>query len=451
MKDEHLPNSVIDTFAYYYEKVVKGNKGLLFDSDLQAVSPDEIGDADEVGEYFEAGNRALKHTVRIVLNGGLGTSMGLTGPKSLLVVKNGKSFLELILNRASHKKVQLALMNSYSTNQATESAIRRINPANIPLSFLQNKFPKILQSDLSPAQWPDNPLLEWNPPGHGDIYAALYASGMLQNFLDQGIYYAFISNSDNLGAQLDESILGYFVENQFPFMNEVAEKTPEDNKGGHLARYKNGRLILRETAQCPENEIEAFQDITHYRFFNTNNIWVNLNSLKKEIENQGMFKLPMIINPKKLDPKDKTSPPVFQIETAMGAAVFLFEGATAIKVPRSRFFPVKTCNDLLSILSDCYIYNDDDDKLELNPLRKPILPKRVKIKLDPAYYGSVDQLNARFSDGVPSLVNCKSLTIEGDVAFEKNVRLEEEVLIKNTQKSQALVKEGTCINKNIIF
>ncbi len=120
---------------------------------------------------------------------------------------------------------------------------------------MQHKFPKILQKDYSPASWPKNPKLEWNPPGHGDVYTALLTSGMLDSLLADGIIYAFISNSDNLGARLDESLLGYFAHHQFPFMMEVAEKTPADIKGGHLARHKNGRLILREAAQCPANEL----------------------------------------------------------------------------------------------------------------------------------------------------------------------------------------------------
>jgi len=449
MEKEGLSPIVIDTFSYYYKKVVEGETGLVFDRDIDPVHKDEIKDAKSLESWTSAGKKAFRHSVRITLNGGLGTSMGLTGPKSLIEVKDGKTFLEIILQQAEHYNVKLAMMNSFSTHEDTLLTLSKLNPPNFPLTFLQHKFPKILQEDLGPAIWPANPDLEWNPPGHGDVYAALYTSGMLKTLLDQGITYAFISNSDNLGAGMDASLLGYFSENRFPFMMEVAEKTPADLKGGHLARKKNGRLILREIAQCPKEEVGAFKDIRRYRFFNTNNIWINLKFLNDLIEKEKAIRLPMILNPKTLDPRDETSPGVFQVETAMGAAISLFEGATAVKVPRSRFFPVKKCNDLLTVRSDCYVFSKEKN-LMINPVR--ILKNKsstIKIDLDPKYYGKIDLLEERFKDGVPSLVDCKSLTIEGDVFFQKNVTVKGEVKIKNSKNSRADIKEGSVIEGDL--
>ncbi len=274
---------------------------------------------------------------------------------------------------------------------------------------------------------------------------------MLQSLLDDGIQYAFISNSDNLGARLDESLLGYFAHHQFPFMMEVAEKTPADIKGGHLARHKNGRLILREAAQCPADELDAFQDIQRYRYFNTNSVWINLKALKTLFDQQKMIHLPLILNPKTLDPRDKNSPPVYQIESAMGAAISLFEGATAVNVPRTRFYPVKTCNDLLAVRSDCFVYAEDES-LRINPIRiKNNKPEATKVKLDPDYYGKIDDLDQRFAAGTPSLVECDALTIKGDVRFEKNVTIKGSVTIKNRQASQTVIKSGTVIDKDLVF
>jgi UTP--glucose-1-phosphate uridylyltransferase len=274
---------------------------------------------------------------------------------------------------------------------------------------------------------------------------------MLKNLLDQGIFYAFISNSDNLGARLDESLLGYFAKHQFPFMMEVAEKTPADIKGGHVARHKNGRLILREAAQCPKNELDAFQDIRRYRYFNTNNIWINLKALKTLFDERKMINLPLILNSKTLDPRDETSPPVYQVESAMGAAISLFDGAAAVRVPRNRFFPVKTCSDLLAVRSDCFVYSEDQG-LRINPAREAMKKTDVvKIKLDPKYYGKIDNLDERFAFGVPSLVDCDSLNIEGDVGFEKDVTIKGTVCIKNRQKSRAIIKAGTIIDQDLIF
>jgi len=451
MESESLPPLVIDTFAYYYGQVLKGATGLVYDRDIQPVAPDEIESYADLIEYGSKGVDVFEKTVRIILNGGLGTSMGLTAAKSLIEVKSGMSFLDIIIRQAENSTVTLAFMNSFSTQDDTLAALTKLNPSNFPITFVQHKFPKIFQQDFSPATWPQKPVLEWNPPGHGDVYTALLTSGMLQSLLDDDIQYAFISNSDNLGARLDESLLGYFADNQFPFMMEVAQKTPADIKGGHLARHKNGRLILREAAQCPADEREAFQDIERYRFFNTNNVWINLKALKTLFDEQKMIHLPLILNPKTLDPRDKTSPPVYQIESAMGAAISLFEGATAVNVPRHRFYPVKTCSDLLAVRSDCFVYAEDES-LRINPIRiKNNKPEAAKVKLDPDYYTKIDDLDRRFAAGVPSLVECDGLTVEGDVRFEKNVTIKGSVHIKNRQDAPAVIKAGTVVDKDLVF
>lgn len=446
-----MPTPVLETFSHYYGEVLTGETGLIYDRDIRPVGAAEIETYDRILEYGRVGINVFPQTVRIVLNGGLGTSMGLTGAKSLIDIKDGMSFLYIIMRQAENSEVSLAFMNSFNTQDDTMAALIKLKPPTFPYTFLQHKFPKILQKDYSPASWPKNPMLEWNPPGHGDVYTALLTSGMLDSLLADGIIYAFISNADNLGARLDESLLGYFAHHRFPFMMEVAQKTPVDRKGGHLARHKNGCFILREAAQCPENEQDMFQDIQRYQYFNTNNIWINLKALKMLFDQQKIIHLPLILNPKTLDPRDESSPAIYQIESAMGAAISLFEGATAINVPRTRFYPVKTSNDLLTVRSDCFVYNIDES-LRINPIRfKRNKPDVTKVDLDPKYYGKIDDLEKRFRNGIPSLVDCDALTIEGDVLFEKNVRIRGSVTIKNTQPLQAVIREGTVIDQDLIL
>jgi UTP--glucose-1-phosphate uridylyltransferase len=451
MQKEGLQPLVIETFTYYYHKVLTGETGLIYDREIQPVESGEIEDFKNLKKYAAAGQHALDRSVRIVLNGGLGTTMGLTGPKSLIEAKNGKTFLEIILTQSENSGVRLVLMNSFSTHDETLAALDKIKPSSTPQQFIQHKFPKIRQQDLAPATWPQNPELEWNPPGHGDVFTALNTSGMLKHLLESGIRYAFIHNLDNLGARMEKSLLGYFAENRLSFMMEVAEKTPADIKGGHLARLHNGRLLLREAAQCPRDEITAFQDITRYRFFNTNNIWIHLESLKTLFEKERTINLPMILNPKPVDPRNVASPPVYQIETAMGAAISLFDDTTAVRVPRSRFFPVKSCNDLLALRSDCYVL-EENNNLQVNPKRLASgRADTIKIRLDPRYYGIIDLLDRRFKEGLPSLVDCESLSIEGDVYFESGVTIKDRVSIKNSQRSRASIKKGTVIDRDIIF
>jgi UTP--glucose-1-phosphate uridylyltransferase len=338
-------------------------------------------------------------------------------------------------------------MNSFSTAEDTRAALARINPPQAPLLFQQNKFPKILQANFAPATWPDNPALEWNPPGHGDIYTALHTSGTLDRLLAEGVRYALICNSDNLGATADEDLLGFFASENLPFMMEVAERTPADMKGGHLARHKNGRLLLREIAQCPETDLGAFKDIEQFRYFNTNNLWVNLAHLKDHIVSAGSIQLPLILNPKTLDPRDAKSPPVFQVESAMGAAVALFDNAAAVKTRPSRFYPVKKCNELLALRSDCFIL-DDRGCLTQNPDRQL---GRIKIDLDPDFYGHIDRFDQRFPAGAPSLIDCETLTIKGDVAFEYGVTIKGRVSIRNTRPTQAVIPADTVIKNDLII
>ena len=447
MDREGLPPVVIDTFSYYYEKILKGESGRLGEKDIDPIGPQDLPSFSNLNAFSEAGSKALNRSVMIILNGGLGTSMGLTGTKSLLTLKNELSFLDIILRQAERNDMTLCFMNSFSTDQETVSAISKRQPAQVPRYFVQHKYPKVLQKNLKPASWPKNPEMEWNPPGHGDVYLALHTSGLLDRLLEEGISYAFISNSDNLGGTMNAALLGYFSENNLPFMMEVAERTPADVKGGHLARHKDGYLVLREIAQCADSELVTFQNITYHCFFNTNNIWINLEFLKALIDRGGSIHLPMILNSKTLDPRDEASPPVFQVETAMGSAISLFEGATAVQVPKSRLIPVKTCNDLLAVRSDCFIINDNSD-LILNPER-PF--DAVKIKLDPEYYRKIDQFDERFPEGVPSLKDCESLTIEGDVRFQDRVTINGNVRITNPGPAQAVVKSGTIIDKDVAF
>jgi UTP--glucose-1-phosphate uridylyltransferase len=446
MEKADLSSLVIDTFCHYYKQVAAGEIGLLSESDIQPISPEDISAAADLQTYSDAGHAAMKKTVAIILNGGLGTSMGLSSAKSLIPVKDGQSFLEIKLKQAEHCGAQLAFMNSYNTHQDTMAAISALSPSVEPLSFIQNKFPKVLASTLQPVHWPDNPELEWNPPGHGDIYVALYSSGLLKTLLDSGIEYGFIANSDNLGATLDDALLGYFASRGYSFMMEVAQRTPADIKGGHLARHKKGMLVLREIAQCPKNEIAAFQDIQRYRYFNTNNLWINLRYLKTLFDANVPPYLPMIVNPKTVDPRDAESPQVYQIETAMGSAISKFQGSTAVSVLKNRFLPVKKCQDLLAIRSDCYQLTENN-RLILNPKRNIPPPKIV---LDPEYFGHIDDFNQRIQ-WPPSLVDCVSLEIKGNVFFQQDVTITGQVKISNTGGDPVTIPSGSRIHQDLVF
>jgi len=457
MKHEGLDPLVVDTFRHYFGRLVEGETGKISGADIVPVAAGEIADAERLSGLKDSAKKALGKTAIIKLNGGLGTSMVLSGAKSLLEIEGTLTFLDIIVRQVLSLRERLGIglpllfMNSFNTEVETLDALSSypgLSVENIPLTFLQHKFPKVLQDGLKPATWPADPALEWNPPGHGDLYAALVTSGILQTLLDQDIRYAFVSNADNLGAVMDEMILGYFAKNDFPFMMEVADRTQADSKGGHLARLKDGRLTLREIAQCPEDEREAFQNVHVFRYFNTNNIWINLAALRPLLQaNNNVIPLSMIRNPKTLDPKDDSSPPVYQLETAMGSAVSVFDNATAIRVPRSRFFPVKKSRDLLALWSDAYVLTDDY-RVILNPKRDLGPPL---VELDSRFYKGLDQLQARFSHGAPSLLACRSLTVRGDVGFGRGIKIKNDVLIANHSDHQVSIPDGTAIDREMVF
>jgi UTP--glucose-1-phosphate uridylyltransferase len=386
-----------------------------------------VADAPELDDLpAAAADGAVDRTVVIKLNGGLGTSMGMTGPKSLVTVKDGLTFLDvaarqvLALREATGARLPLVLMNSFYTRDESLAALRRHAgiEADVPLDFVQGRFPKLTAADLRPVAWPAEPELEWAPPGHGDLYTSLVTSGMLDTLLERGYEHAFVSNIDNLGAVVEPRILDWMARERLPFVMEVATRTEADRKGGHLARRRSdGRLVLREIAQTPEDDLDSFQAIDRHPFFNSNTIWIDLRRLADALGQSGVLGLPMIANSKTVDPTDGSSPAVIQIETAMGSAIGVFEGAAAVHVPRRRFAPVKTTDQLLALRSDAYAMTADAH-VELVPERGDLPPL---VELDPRFFKLMADFEARFPAGAPSLVACERLSVSGDVEFGAGV------------------------------
>jgi len=448
MRRDGVAELAIRTFADFYERLVAGEQGMLPEDEIEPV--DDVPDADALPEPDADGRAALDRAIVLKLNGGLGTSMGMTRAKSLLEVKDGLSFLDVIARavlqaRERHGvRLPLVLMNSFYTRDDSLRALDRYPElgADVPLDFVQDKVPKLRADDLTPVTWPDDPELEWAPPGHGDLYTALVVSGMLEQLLERGYEYAFVSNADNLGAVLEPRILAWFARERLPFAMEVADRTEADRKGGHLARRRDGGLVLRETAQTPDEDLDAFQDVARHRFFNTNNLWVNLRTLDEAMrERDGVLGLPMIVNRKTVDPGDPGSPAVIQLESAMGAAIGVFEGTRALRVSRRRFAPVKTTSDLLALRSDAYVLTPESN-VELAAERDGTPPF---VDLDSRFYKLVRDFEARFAAGAPSLVACERLAVAGDVAFGRGVVVRGSVRVEHDGDGQLRIEDGAVL------
>jgi UTP--glucose-1-phosphate uridylyltransferase len=420
MRDAGLPGVAIDTFAHYYRQLEAGETGLIPEAEIEPVH--DVPDAEALSD--EASRELLDQAVVIKLNGGLGTSMGMTRAKSLIEAKDGNTFLDLIarqtrtLRERTGARLPLVLMDSFATRDDSLAALAEHEgaSADLPPDFLQSKEPKVRVDDLMPVAWPANPDLEWCPPGHGDLYTSLQTSGLLGEMLERGYRWAFVSNSDNLGATVDPRILAWVASQGAPFTMEVTERTDADRKGGHIARRRDdSRLLLRETAQTPDEDLAALQDIGRHRYVNTNNLWIDLRALAAELDRRdGVLGLPLIRNRKTVDPSDPASPEVFQIETAMGAALGVIDGARVLRVPRTRFAPVKTTNDLLVLRSDAYALTGDAEVV----LAAGAVPF---VDLDPSFYKLVGDFEPRFADGTPSLRDARRFVVRGDVWFGEDV------------------------------
>lgn len=449
MRTAGVTPAAIEVFAHYYDLVESGASGMTPEDSIEPIK--SLPRLVELETDEEAAVEALQRTVVIKLNGGLGTSMGMEGPKSLLEARPGRTFLDLIagqvlaLRRKFDISLPLVFMNSFRTRNDTLAALEEYSELpveGLPLDFLQNREPKLAADDLTPISWPPDPDLEWCPPGHGDLYTAITGSGVLESLIDLGFRYAFVSNADNLGALVDPRLISWFASSGAPFASESCRRTPSDRKGGHLAvRRSDKRLILRETAQTLPEDMEDFTDIDRHHYFNTNNLWLDLNALAVKLdETDGVLGLPLIRNVKNVNPSQPESPKVIQIETAMGAAIEVFDGSLAIEVDRSRFLPVKTTNELLALRSDAYEV-DDEDRVHLVDGRTT----PPHIDLDDVYT-LVSDFDYRFPSGPPSLATADSLVVDGDWIFGADVRVDGSVVVEPPHEAQGVIPDGTLLS-----
>ncbi len=424
MEEAGVDPVAVEVFSHYYRLVESGESGMIPESSIEPVDMPALADVDLPSPVPTEG---LAGTVVVKLNGGLGTSMGLEAAKSLLEARESLSFLDVIARQVlwARREYDVALplvfMDSFRTSEDTLAALapyESLAVADLPLDFLQNKEPKLRADDLTPVTWEADPDLEWCPPGHGDLYTALRGSGLLDRLVDAGYRQAFVSNSDNLGATPDPTVAEWFARSGAPFAIEAVRRTPSDRKGGHFARRtSDGRIVLRETAQTLDEDKEALADLSRHRFCSTNNLWFDLRAMRDELERRdGILGLALIKNTKTVDPADPTSPEVVQIETAMGAAVEVFEGAQLVEVTRERFLPVKTTNDLLVLRSDCYRLLDSSTLALVEGVAEVPF-----VDLDSRHYKLVQEFDRRFPDGVPSMHRARSLVVRGDWTFGAGV------------------------------
>ena len=377
--------------------------------------------------------------------------MGLQLPKSSIKVKDGKTFLDLtfeqiqFLNKTYSCSVPLLLMNSTNTESAAKEAAKT---ANIEvLCFNQSNYPRLDASTYLPlVDFVPSPSEYWYPPGHGNVYDALYRSGLLHELLRRGIEILFISNIDNLGATLDISLLYSFVTCSADVAVEVTAKTSLDIKGGSFIKYildqDSGCFKYKdlECAEVPQDHLSEFQSGDAFRFFNTGNLWVKLPFLS-ELLKTDRLKLDVIQNFKWLNKRK-----IVQLETAAGSIVSHSNDVIIIEVQRTRFMPVKTCTDLLRLMSNLYVWDRSEACLMVSPLRS--IPSLPEISLN-QFYLRFDDFIQRFPF-IPDITQLESLTIDGDVCFSSGIQLVGKIVIHADDGNKLMLPENTILSNVIV-
>merc|ERR1712025_627098 len=354
----------------------------------------------------------LDQLVVIKLNGGLGTSMGCSGPKSVIPVRNDLTFLDLTaqqieyLNKKYDANVPLVLMNSFNTDEDTMKIIRKYSGFNVSIkTFNQSRYPRINKESLMP----------------------IARSCRTED------------NIDNLGATVDLNILNMCLAQSKEFVMEVTDKTRADVKGGTLIQYE-GKLRLLEGAQVPKEHTEDFKSVKKFNVFNTNNLWISLPAIQRVVE-ENTLDMEIIVNPKQLE----GGVSVYQLETAVGAAMKCFDNASGVNVPRSRFLPVKKTSDLLLVMSN--LYSLDHGGLIMSPKR--MFPSTPLVKLGENNFKKVSDFLSRFGS-IPDLLELDHITVSGDVTFGKGVSLRGTVIIIANHGDRIDIPAGAVLENKIV-
>lgn len=440
--------SEMDNFYSLFTRYLstKGSENNLDWNQVKSPADDQIIAYKNVSKDNGDVKDFLSKLAVLKLNGGLGTTMGCVGPKSAIEVREGMSFLDLTvrqieyLNNANDVSVPLVLMNSFNTDVETKKIIQKYAGHKLQIfTFNQSRFPRIQKDSLTPLPSRfDDSNDSWYPPGHGDLFEALANSGTLDVLLNQGKEYLFVSNIDNLGATVDIDILSHMHNTKAEFIMEVTNKTKADIKGGTIIDY-DGRVRLLEVAQVPPPCIDDFKSIRKFKIFNTNNLWVSLNAIRRVVDNNELS-MEIIVNNKTLDNGEK----VIQLETAVGAAIKHFQGAHGINVPRSRFLPVKSTSDLFLITSDLYKLEHGD--LTVNPQRQFLTVPIVKLG---SHFKKVQNFLNRFKT-IPHILELDHLTVTGDVYFGSNVTLQGTVIIVANNGERIDIPSGSTLNDKVV-
>lgn len=442
MKDE--PENVVSNFKRYLRAIYDGEEAKISRERISLPKKEDLIIIEDIDDSVKKlGSQNLSKLAYIKLNGGMSTTMGGSVPKIVVEAKNKLSYFQVIakqilsINKEHNANMPLILMNSFFTEELTKKEIQKNNPGIAVKTFIQNKHPRVRKDNLLPLIINDE--VSWAAPGHGDFYNSLYSSGLLDELLSQGIKYAFVSNIDNLMAVPDAKILGYFIREDLDFLLETSKKTKLDVKGGTPTRI-DGELRLLERAMVTDEMMNQFEDITYFKVFNTNNLWINLKRMK-EVMSKGELIFPFLQNFKTIEGND-----CIQIETVIGDGISAFEKTKAIIVPRNRFAPTKKPQDQLFLMSDLFVMSVDGF-VDFNITRSKKLGYKPTF-LVKGFLDSLDDLKKFEDPNTLSLVYLEEAEIKGFVKFGVNVSLKGKIKIINNNLNEELIIGDDAVLEN---
>ncbi len=320
-------------------------------SKLLAPEPDQIRrlpkqNTEERSELERLGRDAIANNQFgvVVLNGGMATRFGGV-VKGVVDVVHNKSFIGLKMQdilrmqEACGGKIQVYMMNSFATDEATREHFATHDNFGLDADQITHftQFISVRMTEEGDLLLDEDGAISPYGPGHGDFAPALRASGCLKQFLDGGGEYLFLTNVDNLGARVSPAILGHHIQHKAEVSVEVAPKWPGDVGGSPY--LCDGKLQLVEQIRYPDDFDPDIVDV-----FNTNTFHFNAQSLDRDFE-LGWYYVEKKAGEQK----------AVQVERLVGEMTrFLKSNFIRVKRTgsRTRFFPIKTPEDLESGLEE---------------------------------------------------------------------------------------------------
>jgi UTP--glucose-1-phosphate uridylyltransferase len=284
----------------------------------------------------------------------------------------------------------------------------------------------------------------WNPPGTGDVFFTLYHNGILQKLIDQGKEYLFLSNIENFGGVVGHSnfkLLNHLESNpEIEFINEVAERHITDHLGGIFVRADDHKIKLLELSQIPQGQLDKFK-ANKFKYWNTNNIWIRLKSLKKAFDDH-KFHLSVLATVKKQDDHQE----LYQLTMPASTAIENFSHTQAVIVPRMRYREVKTTADLLILQSNLFKMTAEGS-YSLNPARPFNTIPVVKLG---DHFKTFADFAKRFKGSIPDMIELDHLTVSGDVYFGTNVTLKGNVIIVANHGEVIHIPDNAILENKIV-